>query len=228
VTGASRGIGAEISRQLGRAGARVALVARTGAALEKLAEEIGNDAVAIIVDLSIAESARVAAETARDAFGEVPDVLVNNAGIFRIDDVHEMEIGSFSEMLQTNLLGPFALIRALLPAMRARGTGHIVTVGSVADRAIFPGNAAYSASKFGMRAIHEVMREETRGTGVRASLISPAGVDTGMWDGVQLSGAAEPPDRTKMLHAGDVAAAVLFALTQPAHVNIDELRLSRS
>ena len=93
------------------------------------------------------------------------------------------------------------------------------------DRAIFSGNAAYAATKFGARAMHEVLREETRGTGVRATLVSPSAVDTGIWDSVTFADGSSP-DRSAMLHASSVADAVLFAVSRPANVNIDELRLS--
>src|SRR5262249_39911494 len=103
-----------------------------------------------------------------------------------------------------------------------------VTIGSVADRRAFPGNAGYSASKFGARVVHEVMRAETKGTGVRATLVSPASTDTEIWNGIGPGERGRFPAVSAMLAAEDVAHAVLFALTQPARVNVDELRLSRA
>lgn len=228
VTGASRGIGAEIAQWLAVSGARVALLARTRQQLEEVAERIGNGAFPVEADLSSEASAASAAKHVRDEFGGGPDIIVNNAGLFQIVELHAMQVDDFAGMLRTNLLGPFVIIRAFLPEMRARRSGHIVTIGSVADRTIYAGNGAYSTTKFGARAMHEVLREETRGTGVRATLVSPAGVDTDMWNDIQLPGAAGPPDRKAMMDRGAVANAVLFALTQPADVNIDELRLSRA
>ncbi|MBI1810088.1 MAG: SDR family NAD(P)-dependent oxidoreductase, partial [Gemmatimonadetes bacterium] len=115
-----------------------------------------------------------------------------------------------------------------LPAMLAAGRGHIVTVGSIADRHPFPGNGAYAASKFGARAMHEVLRAESRGTGVRATLVSPAATDTAIWDAVRGDRRAGLPTRDQMLRPEDVARAVLFAVAQPPHVTVDELRISRS
>jgi NADP-dependent 3-hydroxy acid dehydrogenase YdfG len=113
--------------------------------------------------------------------------------------------------------------------MKQRKTGHIVTIGSVADRSIFTGNAAYSAAKFGLRAVHEVMRAELRGSGVRATLISPSATDTEIWNSVVIEDSpGKPAAKRPMLSPEDVVAAVLFALTQPERVNVDELRLSRS
>ncbi len=227
VTGASRGIGAEIAQWLATSGARVALVARSRDSLVELAGTIGNGAVAIDADLADEHSAMDGAMRIQATFGGAPDILVNNAGIFQITPLEAMTVGSYSAALATNLIAPFIFIKAFLPGMRSRSSGHIVTIGSVADRSIFPGNGAYSATKFGARAIHEVLREETRGSGVRATLISPSSVDTEIWDGIRFPDGGEP-DRAGMLHRGAVANAVLFALTQPADVNIDEMRLSRA
>ena len=228
VTGASRGIGAKIAEALGGAGARVALVARTRSALEDVARRSGTDAIVVEADLTDEKAASEAARTVRDQLGGAPDILVNNAGIFRIVELESMELAEFSTMLKLNLLSPFLMLREFLPSMRERGSGHVITIGSSADKVIYAGNGAYSATKFGMRAMHEVLREETRGSGIRATLVSPAGVDTDIWEPIRFPGTTEPPVRTGMMDPLAVAAAVMFAVTQPANVNIDELRLSKA
>ncbi len=101
-------------------------------------------------------------------------------------------------------------------------------MGSVADRRAFPGNAAYAASKFGLRGLHEVLREELRGTGVRATLVSPGPVDTPLWDPLDPDTREGFTPRAAMLGAADVADAILWAVTRPAAVNVDELRLARA
>jgi NADP-dependent 3-hydroxy acid dehydrogenase YdfG len=101
-----------------------------------------------------------------------------------------------------------------------------VSIGSIADHVAFPENAAYAASKFGVRALHEVLRAELKGSGVRATLISPSAVDTPLWDPVNPDERPGFTARREMLRAEAVAAAVMFAVTQPADVNVDELRLS--
>lgn len=228
VTGASRGIGASIAKVLAAAGVRVALLARTRPLLEDVAGRIDGQAIVVDVDLSDEAATSAAATLVRGEFGGAPDFLVNNAGIFRVAGLDSMKAAEFGVMLRTNLFAPFLMFSEFLADMRSRGSGHVVTIGSVADRAIFPGNGAYSATKFGMRAVHEVLREETRGSGVKATLISPAGVDTDIWDDIRFPGVSEPPDRKAMLSPYAVAGAVLFALTQPQDVNIDELRLSKT
>jgi NADP-dependent 3-hydroxy acid dehydrogenase YdfG len=160
------------------------------------------------------------------AWADGPDVLVSNAGVFGLARVHETTPADFRAALDTNLVAPFLLVRALLPAMLARGRGHVVTVGSIADRAAFPENGAYAASKFGARALHEVLRAELRGSGVRATLVSPAATDTPLWDPLDPDARPGFTPRAAMLPAEAVAAAIAYALTQPPAVNVDELRLS--
>ena len=228
VTGASRGIGAAIAVSLAGAGVRVALVARTREKLEEVAAKIGNGAFVVVADLADEGSAAAAAAEIQKELDGAPDILINNAGLFRIVELADMGVSDFADVLRTNLLAPFLMLHAFLPLMQTRGSGHVVTIGSSADRRIFAGNGAYSATKYGSRAIHEVLRAETRGSGIRATLISPAAVDTDIWDPIQYHGSDDKPDRSGMLSPSAVANCVLFAVSQPADVNIDELRLSRS
>lgn len=229
VTGASRGIGAATARVLAAAGARVALVARNEIALRALANEIGADSVVLPCDLTEVEATQRAAADAITALGDAPDILASNAGIFELAPLAEMPVDVFERTMQTNLVAPFVLLRAILPRMRERGSGHVVTIGSIADRMVFPENGAYSAAKYGARAVHEVLRVETRGTGVRATLVSPGPVNTPLWDDVLSQGAGRQlPTREIMLDPAAVADAVLYVITRDAAVNIDELRLSHA
>ena len=228
VTGASRGIGAGIAEALAGQGVRVALVARTESKLKEIAARIGSS-IPIVCDVSDPKSVERATGRIATELNGAPDILVNNAGIFRVAVVEQTTADSFIETINTNLVGPFLFVRAFLAEMKKRNRGHIVTIGSIADRTIFTGNAAYSATKFGLRAIHEALRAELRGTGVRASLISPAATDTDIWNDVAVTDpVANPHSKRPMLDAGDVVGAVMFALTQPDRVNVDELRLSHS
>ncbi|MBY0491517.1 MAG: SDR family oxidoreductase [Gemmatimonadaceae bacterium] len=228
VTGASRGIGRAVARRLAQAGAQVALCARSRAELDALAAELGEAASVHVVDLTDAEQVAAVIPAAIAALGGRVDVLVSNAGIFPLASIEHTTPASFEATVQANLVAPFRVLHAVLPAMRAAGTGHVVTIGSVADRRIFGGNGAYSASKFGGRAVHEVLREELTGSGVRCTLVSPAATDTPIWDPVDPDNTPGFPPRSAMLRPDDVAEAVLWAVTRPAHVNVDELRLSRS
>ncbi|MFL5510577.1 MAG: SDR family oxidoreductase [Gemmatimonadaceae bacterium] len=228
VTGASRGIGARISTALGEQGVRVVLIARTEKRLNEQAARIPGS-IPIAADVTDPRSVERATSRITAELGGAPDILVNNAGIFSVAAVEETSIEQFSQLLNTNLVAPFLFVRAFLADMKKRGRGDILTIGSIADRTIFGGNAGYSAAKFGLRAVHEVLRTELRGTGVRATLISPASTDTDIWNDVTLSDPGEkPPAKRPMLQPDDVARAVVYALSQPDSVNVDELRLSHS
>jgi NADP-dependent 3-hydroxy acid dehydrogenase YdfG len=226
ITGASRGIGAATSRALAAAGARLALVARGGDALRTLAQELGDGHLIVVADCTKASDvARLAAKVSAWA-GGAPDILVNNAGIYPRARLHEQDPDEFAAALDVNLTAPFRVLHAFLPAMRARGGGHVVTIGTVADRNIWPMNGAYSASKYGLRALHEVLYAESRGSGVRATLISPGAVDTEIWNSHEAELGKTLATRDAMLKPEDVARAVLFAVSQPAHMTVHELRLS--
>lgn len=226
VTGASRGIGRATAVRLAEAGAEVHLLARSADALERLAGELGGRAWP--ADLADEVEVWAALEGLVEAVGGPPDVVVNAAGVFDLAPLAETDVATFDRNLQANLRGPFMVIRALLPAMLRRGRGVVVNVGSVAGRRALPGNAAYAASKFGMRGLHEVLVEELRGTGVRACLVEPSATDTGLWDPLRPDERDDLPSRAAMLSPEDVAEAVLFAATRPEGVQVPLLLVERS
>jgi NADP-dependent 3-hydroxy acid dehydrogenase YdfG len=228
VTGASRGIGLAIARALSLAGSRVFCVARDSKRLDDAVASLGYGAVAIPCDLSGRDDIDRAVGAILERCGGAPDALVQAAGVFPLALVDQTAPDEFEGALQVNLLGPYRLAQPLLATMRERGSGHVVSIGSIADRRVFPGNVAYASSKFGARAVHEVMREETRGSGVKVSLVSPAQVDTAIWDAIDPDNRPGFTPRAQMLRPESVADAVLFVLTQDGDTNIDELRLSRS
>lgn len=228
VTGASRGIGRAVAGALSMAGARVFLISRSAGDLDRVAADIGRGAVAVPCDVTDAEAVARAVIAIKAHLGAGTMALVNNAGIFPLGEIESTDPALFEQTLQTNLLAPFRLLHAFVPLMRANGRGHVITIGSVADRRIYSGNGAYSASKFGARALHEVLREELRGSGVRATLVAPSATDTSIWDPIDPDNKPGFPPREEMLRPDDVADAVVWALTRPPHVNVDELRISRS
>jgi NAD(P)-dependent dehydrogenase (short-subunit alcohol dehydrogenase family) len=218
VTGASRGIGLAVADELRAAGAHVVRLARS------LHDASGDRLTDLQADVTRPQDVERVVGRVVDDLG-VPNIVVNNAGIFLIKALAETTPADFMATLATNLTGPFLLARALVPRMVERGSGHLVTIGSISDYIGFPGSAAYAASKFGLRGMHEVIRAETAKTGVRTTLISPGPVDTDIWDAVKPD---EKPGFTKrkdMMRAEDVAEAVLFAVTRPPRVAITEIRL---
>ena len=228
VTGASRGIGAAVARRLATSGARVALLARSSGALHALAAEIGGGAIPLVCDVRDASMVARAMATLTEQIGGPPDIVVNNAGSFFLASAETTSVGAFGDTLAVNLVAPFAVVHSLLPAMREANAGHIVTIGSIADRMTFPGNAAYAASKFGLRALHEVLRAELRGSGIRVSLVSPGAVNTELWDPVDPDNQPGFTARADMLSPEAVADAVLYVVTAPLELNVDEIRLSRT
>jgi NADP-dependent 3-hydroxy acid dehydrogenase YdfG len=218
VTGASRGIGLAVAERLHAAGAHVVRLARS---LKDQSSDRRTDLRCDLADPVAVERtvARILAESG------VPDIVVNNAGVFFIKPVADTTPDEFARTLAVNLVAPFLITRAVVGHLVQRGTGHLVTIGSVADHVAYTGSTAYAASKYGLRGMHEVLRAELQSTGVRTTLVSPGPVDTPIWDPVNPDARPGFTKRRDMLHAADVAAAVLYAVTQPPHVDVTELRL---
>jgi NAD(P)-dependent dehydrogenase (short-subunit alcohol dehydrogenase family) len=226
VTGASRGIGAASARALSALGARVGVAARSVAPLEALAGEIGG--LALPGDGTAAEGVAGWLERFRGWAGGDPDILVTSAGVFTVAAVEETDPSDLALNLAVNVTASFLAVRAVLPAMRRRGSGTVVLVGSVAGRRAFPGNGAYSASKYGLRGLHEVLLEETRGTGVRITLLEPAATDTPLWDPLDPDSNPDFPPRASMLRPEEVADALSFIVTRPPGVRIPFLPIERA
>lgn len=218
VTGASRGIGRAVARTLADAGAEVHLLARSADALEVLAAELGGRAWP--ADLGDEAEVWDALDRLQEASGAPPDLVVNAGGVFDVAPLAETSVETFDRNVRVNLRGTFLVLRSLLPALLERDAGTIVNIGSVAGRRAFPGNGAYAASKYGVRGLHEVLLEELRGTGVRATLLEPSATDTGIWDPLDPDSDPDLPDRQAMLRPGDVADTVLFVATRPPSVRI--------
>ncbi|MEJ2185175.1 MAG: SDR family NAD(P)-dependent oxidoreductase [Gemmatimonadota bacterium] len=225
VTGASRGIGLAVARALSDGGWRLAMVARGEDALRGAASALGAEAwPADISDAAAVEGLR---DEVSARFGDSPHALVNCAGAFDLAPVADTDVDSFDRQLAANLRGPFLLMRAFLPAMLQRGSGHIVSIGSVAGRVALPHNGAYAASKFGLRGLHAVLDVELRGTGVRSTLVEPAATATSAWDGIDRDRTPGLPAKDEMLAPAAVADAVVYALTRPENTDIPLLTIER-
>jgi len=226
VTGASRGIGRSAVEALANVGARVWCVSRNADALRELVADVGGEA--LVADLTDDASTWDALDGMMDAIGGAPDIVVNAAGVFGLASVATETVAAFDAALAVNLRAPFLVNRVVLPAMLERGSGLIVNIGSVAGRRAFADNAAYSASKFGLRGYHGVLLEELKGTGVRATLLEPSATDTPLWDPMDPDSNPSLPARAQMLAPADVAAAVVFLATRPDTVRIPLLQIERA
>ena len=218
VTGASRGIGLAVAEALQATGSMH--VVRLARSLRDAAAKGRTD---IACDVTTASVGRAVSRIEKEL--GVPDVLVNNAGIFFLKPLAETTPADFTATLAINLTAAFLFARAFVPKMVARGSGHLVTIGSISDYIGFPGSSAYAASKFGVRGMHEVIRAETAKSGVRTTLVSPGPVDTEIWDAVDPDSKPGFTKRKDMMRAEDIAAAVMYAVTQPEHVAVTEIRL---
>jgi NADP-dependent 3-hydroxy acid dehydrogenase YdfG len=226
VTGASRGIGEAVARELARLGARVGVAARSEARLQSLAGELGG--WALPGDLTDPDGVAEMLRRFRELAGGEPDILVTSAGVFTVAPVEATSAEALDRNWALNVRASVLSVQGVLAGMKARGSGTLVQVGSVAGRKAFPGNGAYSASKFGIRGFHEVLLEEIRGTGVRATLLEPAATDTPIWDPMDPDNDPHLPPREAMLRPAEVAEAVSFVVTRPAGVQIPFLPIERS
>ncbi|WP_114239182.1 SDR family NAD(P)-dependent oxidoreductase [Dyella sp. C9] len=229
VTGASSGIGEATALALAEAGAQVAIAARRQDRLEALAarlQALGAAPTVLVADLaSEAEAQRVVTET-EARYGRL-DILVNNAGVMYLEPVIDADLGRWRHMLELNVLSLIASTQAALPGMRARKDGHIVNISSTAGRVANPNAAAYSATKFGVVAFSEALRREEYTHNIRVSVIEPGVVETELRDHI---GHAEVKanlnawaDSMRQLQGRDVADAIVFCVSRPSHVNINEV-----
>jgi NADP-dependent 3-hydroxy acid dehydrogenase YdfG len=212
VTGASSGIGEATARRAAAAGYRLVLAARRAEKLEALAEELGGSRRAFAVRCDVtrwADQERMA-EAATRRFGRI-DVAFANAGFGAKRGFLESDPDHWREMVLTNVYGAALTIRATLPALK-ESRGHLLLTSSVAGRRPLAGSL-YSCTKFAVTAMGEAARQELDGTGVRVTVIEPGMVDTPFFDG-EVTGALE---------ADDVARAVLYAVAQPEHVDVNEI-----
>ena len=226
VTGASSGIGAACARRMAREGARLALWARRHERLETLAAELraahGSDVQLAVVDVRDREA--VAEATSELAARAVPDVLINNAGLAAgLDPIHSGDPDDWDRMIDTNLKGLLWVSRAILPLMVARGTGHVVNLGSTAGHWVYPMGNVYNATKFGVKALTEAMSLDLAGTRIRVSSVDPGLVET-EFATVRFGGDRERAAAVyrgfRPLSGDDVADVVSYIVNLPAHVNI--------
>ncbi len=229
VTGASSGIGYATTRALAAEGARVAALARRADRLDQLVaaiREAGGEAVALVADVTSEVQLRRAIYQTRDTFGRI-DILVNNAGVMLLGNIESTDTMEWRTMLDANLLAVMLACHEIVPIMQAQGGGHIVNISSVAGRQVKAGYSGYNATKWAVGVFSEALRQEVTRQHIRVTVIEPGIVATELRQHItdpevrraQLEGQA----RITPLRAEDIAAAILFAVTQPEHVSISEM-----
>lgn len=211
ITGASRGIGRAVAFALGARGARLALIGRASSALDRTVHELREREVSVSVvqaDLAQADATLCAAERLLAEHG-VPDVLVNNAGLVLRRSIVDTTPAEFDEQLAVNLRAPFLLTRAVLPGMLARGSGRIVSLGSVSGTVGSRHAAVYAASKWALTGFTKSLAEEVTDTGLSAVVLLPGSVSTDMLVGSPYPARMTPDDvaRTVVFHALDAPLA---------------------
>ena len=207
VTGAARGIGLAVAQALAAAGARVALGDLDAAAAQQAADGVGSGAVGLAVDVTDPASVAAFVTEAEARLGPL-DVLVNNAGVMWVGRFADEPAAATRRMVDVNLLGVIHGFRAVAPAMRERGRGHVVTIASAASTVAPAGEATYTATKHAVHGYCAAVRAELRGSGVHVSVVMPAIVDTEL-----ATGTSSRAVRT--LRPEEVAAAVVEVVTRP-------------
>lgn len=223
VTGAGSGIGAAIAEALGDAGARVVLLGRRPEPLEAVADRIaaaGGVAIPVPGDVRDFAAMSQVVEAAVARFGGL-DILVANAAVADVGPIDEADPDLYRDVIETNVIGVLNSIRAALPHMLGRSTGHVVVLASWSGRITYVGEPAYVASKHATVAFAECLRQEVAERGIRVTTIEPGLVETPLIH--VYPGALDMVPGVVPLDPGDVAGAVLFALEQPERVNVAEI-----
>ena len=229
VTGASSGIGEATALALAAEGAKVALVARRADRLEALTKRIqasGGEALALVADISDDTQAHDIVHKTQAVWGKV-DILINNAGVMLLGAIDGADTEDWRRMINTNVLGLMYATHAALPIMKEQQQGHIVNISSVAGRVANAGSGVYNASKWAVGAFSESLRKEVYKDNIRVTIIEPGLVATELPQHITNPAAKEVAKNfygsVTNLESEDIAAAIIYALSQPARVNVNEI-----
>jgi NADP-dependent 3-hydroxy acid dehydrogenase YdfG len=229
VTGASSGIGEATAIALAGAGAAVAVGARRRDRLDALAAKLRDDGARVLqldLDVTGEEACRAAVARTREELGGL-DVLVNNAGVMLLGTIVGADTEDWRRMMSTNVLGLMYMTHAAIDGMVEQGSGDIVNISSVAGRVARRGAGVYNASKWAVNAFSESLRQEVTGRGVRISLVEPGAVATELSDHITQpearAASKQMAAQMRTLQSDDIARAVLYVVSQPPHVAINEV-----
>jgi len=230
VTGASAGIGESTAKAFAAKGARILMCARRVERIEKLAKTLAHEHKTVSHPFRLDVRDQHAVDKAIAGLPEdwrAIEVLVNNAGLSRgMDKLPHGLVSDWEEMIDSNVKGLLYVTRAVLPGMIERGRGHVINIGSIAGREIYPGGNVYCATKFAVKALSNAMRLDLNGTPIRVSEVAPGMVET-EFSLVRFHGDAERAAKVYQgltpLSPDDIAEAIVWCATRPLHVNVSEM-----
>lgn len=216
ITGASSGIGAATAKALATQGVKVVLAGRSEDKLNQVAQTLNEEAVHIVpTDVTIQTDVDALVAQAIDTFGKV-DIFVNCAGLMRSSKITDYQVDAWDAMVDTNIKGLLYSLNAILPKFEAQGSGHVVNLASISANEVSKASALYSATKSAVLMIFNGLEKELAKTGIKTTSILPGMVDTPMTEHSDFGG-------RKKLDPENIADAIVYALTQPAHVNVNEV-----
>ncbi|HCY9955919.1 TPA: SDR family oxidoreductase [Staphylococcus aureus] len=216
VTGAGSGIGEAIATLLHEEGAKVVLAGRNKDKLQNVANQLAQDSVKVVpTDVTKKEEVDELIKIAQQTFGGL-DIVINSAGQMLSSKITDYQVDEWDSMIDVNIKGTLYTAQAALPTMLEQSSGHLINIASISGFEVTKSSAIYSATKAAVHTITQGLEKELAKTGVKVTSISPGMVDTA------ITAAYNPSDRKK-LDPQDIAEAVLYALTQPSHVNVNEI-----
>ena len=229
ITGASSGLGEATARHLSAQGATVVLGARRVERLQTLVGELmaggGAKALAVATDVTRREEVKRLVDSAVEAYGRV-DVIINNAGLMPHSPLERLKVEDWEQMIDVNIKGVLYGVAAALPHMKKQKAGHIINLASVAGHKLFGGSAVYSATKFGVRALSEGLRQEVTPYNIRTTIVSPGAVKTELLDHISETD-VQQANRDYVGQVGvpadSFARVVAFAISQPDELDINEI-----
>ncbi|UVJ25863.1 SDR family oxidoreductase [Staphylococcus aureus] len=216
VTGAGSGIGEAIATLLHEEGAKVVLAGRNKEKLQNVANQLSQDSVKVVpTDVTNKEEVDELIKIAQQTFGGL-DIVINSAGQMLSSKITDYQVDEWDSMIDVNIKGTLYTAQAALPTMLEQSSGHLINIASISGFEVTKSSTIYSATKAAVHTITQGLEKELAKTGVKVTSISPGMVDTA------ITAAYNPTDRKK-LEPQDIAEAVLYALTQPSHVNVNEI-----
>lgn len=216
VTGAGSGIGEAIATLLHEEGAKVVLAGRNKDKLQNVANQLAQDSVKVVpTDVTKKEEVDELIKIAQQTFGGL-DIVINSAGQMLSSKITDYQVDEWDSMIDVNIKGTLYTAQAALPTMLEQSSGHLINIASISGFEVTKSSTIYSATKVAVHTITQGLEKELAKTGVKVTSISPGVVDTA------ITAAYNPTDRKK-LEPQDIAEAVLYALTQPKHVNVNEI-----